>query len=46
VIIKELQRGLKTVKNDFNTKMINSIGKPVSQVTWKDIWEFFTEQVC
>ena len=45
VIIKELQRGLKTVKNDFTTKMINSMGKPVSLISWKDIWEFFTEQV-
>ena len=45
VIIKELQRGLKTVKNEFSTKMINSINKPVHLITWQNIWNFFTEQV-
>ena len=45
VYIKELTCGLKAVKNESSQKMINTIGKPVSLITWKDVWEYFTDQV-
>jgi hypothetical protein len=48
IIIRELQHGLKNVKNESSQKMLNSMMKSTNreELSWKDIWNFFTEQVC